>query len=65
MAVAEVGGGFFGGAFGGGGFDNRGCGGALNGLWSRPAGGGGLPLGSGLGWEGKPGWLSLAEDPSL
>ena len=52
MAVAE-GGGFFGGAFGGGFFDGRGIGGALNGTWSRPAGGGGLPLGSGLGWEGK------------
>ena len=50
MAVAEVGGGvvFWGGTFWGGFFDGRGC-------------GGGLPLGSGLGWEGNPGWLSQAE----
>ena len=60
MAVAEGGWRFWRRVWGGF-FDGRGRGGALNGTWSRPAGGGGLPLGSGLGWEGKPGWLSLAE----
>ena len=54
MAVAEVcvcGG-------GGGGFLAT-IGAALNGTWSRPAGGGGIPLGIGLGWGGQA-WLVVA-----
>ena len=52
MSVAEV-------AGGGGGALLATIGAALNGTWSRPAGGGGLPLGSGLGWGGQA-WLVVA-----